>query len=233
MQLLLFRQGFNTQPPEGGWKRLFLQPFCFVCFNTQPPEGGWDEKETAFPQDRVSTHSRPKAAGPTAIFCFKFFIVSTHSRPKAAGFTFIGRRYNNTQFQHTAARRRLDVHISLSKMNKRFNTQPPEGGWVCFRPRGFVRVVSTHSRPKAAGHSGFCPNLVRLCFNTQPPEGGWMGSKSKHEQLCVSTHSRPKAAGPYKENRRDVVQFQHTAARRRLEPLSKALLHQVSQPRFR
>ena len=38
-----------------------------------------------------------------------------------------------------------------ARRTKRFNTQPPEGGWVgC--PRGFVFFsVSTHSRLKAAG----------------------------------------------------------------------------------
>ena len=48
------------------------------------------------------------------------------------------------------------------------------------------------------------------CFNTQPPEGGWQSS----------LHIGIRAFAP----------FQHAAARRRLEPLSKALLHQVSQP---
>ena len=50
------------------------------------------------------------------------------------------------------------------------------------------------------------------CFNTQPPEGGWIVSTTLQGLIRW---------------------FQHTAARRRLEPLSKALLHQVSQPRFR
>ena len=79
------------------------------------------------------------------------------------------------QFQHTAARRRLVA-----------------GGLTVFVPV----LVSTHSRPKAAGVAG---QMVRLkgfgfqhtaarrrldhpgrlhryrstCFNTQPPEGGW------------------------------------------------------------
>ena len=34
---------------------------------------------------RVSTHSRPKAAGFFADAFFLLFLVSTHSRPKAAG----------------------------------------------------------------------------------------------------------------------------------------------------
>ena len=32
---------FNTQPPEGGWLRLYNYELEFVGFNTQPPEGGW------------------------------------------------------------------------------------------------------------------------------------------------------------------------------------------------
>ena len=49
----------------------------------------------------------------------------------------------------------------------------------------------------------------RVGFNTQPPEGGW---EVYTKILTV------------------IGEFQHAAARRRLEPLSKALLHQVSQP---
>ena len=78
-----------------------------------------------------------------------------------------------------------------------FNTQPPEGGWDLLGA-GVVRqvLVSTHSRPKAAGsHS----RLVSGCigsFNTQPPEGGWGCPFLTDDSTGgVSTHSRPKAAG--------------------------------------
>ena len=122
---------FNTQPPEGGWPP-FRGLFYFnERFNTQPPEGGWPIgwliallanwfQHTAarrrlvhalFPVNefnRVSTHSRPKAAGQYAFPKVSFFLVSTHSRPKAAG--------------------------AVAPLNKQdsncFNTQPPEGGWV-------------------------------------------------------------------------------------------------------
>ena len=55
--------------------------------------------------------------------------VSTHSRPKAAGWW------------------RLISETYL----RRFNTQPPEGGW----PPVSTTVTGRYS------------------FNTQPPEGGW------------------------------------------------------------
>ena len=182
--------------------------------------------------------------------------VSTHSRPKAAGYA--GEDLPEIEkFQHTAARRRLERLSNARYQISRFNTQPPEGGWPknqphsasrdCFNtqpPEGGWPVfvichisskkfqhtaarrrlapmdfasgndisVSTHSRPKAAGRGvgGYYERF--RCFNTQPPEGGW-------RRLGNSAAT--------------IYPFQHTAARRRLAPLSKALLHQVSQPRFR
>ena len=76
---------FNTQPPEGGWQPLGSFTYRRPRFNTQPPEGGWYEYGNARLLNRVSTHSRLKAAGAfidTLSFTFK---VSTHSRLKAAG----------------------------------------------------------------------------------------------------------------------------------------------------
>ena len=32
---------FNTQPPEGGWRIMFIRINGAFGFNTQPPEGGW------------------------------------------------------------------------------------------------------------------------------------------------------------------------------------------------
>ena len=55
-------------------------------------------------------------------------------------------------FQLTAARRRLVVHRHKLKACLRgFNSQPPEGGWVLSDQSVVKDVVSTHSRPKAAG----------------------------------------------------------------------------------
>ena len=77
-----------------------------------------------------------------------------------------------------------------------FNTQPPEGGWLYGRD-GAVRLilVSTHSRPKAAGYIAQQEFVEFSSFNTQPPEGGWLIKK------VVQAEEK---------------QFQHTAARRRL-----------------
>ena len=36
-----------------------------------------------------------------------------------------------------------------------------------------VKDVSTHSRPKAAGHLFYVALISYRGFNSQPPEGGW------------------------------------------------------------
>ena len=115
-------------------------------------------------------------------------------------------------FQHTAARRRLVLRTLQTCLMFGFNTQPPEGGWE--RPE---RAASRES-----------------CFNTQPPEGGWPSTRTTHSRQN-GFNTQPPEGGWHQIVicRLKSAWFQHTAARRRLEPLSKALLHQVSQPRFR
>ena len=56
------------------------------CFNTQPPEGGWRKPFANLrAKQSVSTHSRLKAAGVSITRDFFGIRVSTHSRLKAAG----------------------------------------------------------------------------------------------------------------------------------------------------
>ena len=80
---------------------------------------------------KVSTHSRPKAAGTV----FKIFAFCEHgfnTQPPEGGWA-------------------TDNQADIMRLG--FNTQPPEGGWVLFFVVFWVfTVVSTHSRPKAAGH---------------------------------------------------------------------------------
>ena len=104
-----------------------------VSFNTQPPEGGWYAgPEMTQEKLAVSTHSRPKAAGapiPPAFglgYCF-------NTQPPEGGWLKGGYyAFNLLKFQHTAARRRLANYDD---------------------ERVEQIIVSTHSRPKAAGAS--------------------------------------------------------------------------------
>ena len=55
-----------------------------------------------------------------------------------------------------------------------FNSQPPEGGWDKHNAEDVDSdMVSTHSRPKAAGWWLLLLAADSICFNSQPPEGGW------------------------------------------------------------
>ena len=141
-------------------------------FNSQPPEGGWAARYSPKWLAWVSTHSRPKAAGQRGTICFYFTGVSTHSRPKAAGACQAQNRQRNPfqltaarrrlgrcinraaidrAFQLTAARRRLGRYLITCSTLRCFNSQPPEGGWLTTNSEG-----EHHDR-----------------FNSQPPEGGW------------------------------------------------------------
>ena len=141
-------------------------------FNTQPPEGGWVAKGWLQKMREVSTHSRPKAAGFAHVFCNRI-----------------------KQFQHTAARRRLQCQTATFEN---------------------VQAVSTHSRPKAAGLAAETPRPPICSFNTQPPEGGCKSVEDLARVYEVSTHSRPKAADHAHQWFCNHFLFQHTAARRRL-----------------
>ena len=151
-----------------------LQRNSMACFNTQPPEGGWFKIACNVTVWLVSTHSRPKAAGDSIGMNATEKRVSTHSRPKAAGPAIHGLVRIllgfNTQPPEGGWPRPCDTPPARLS----FNTQPPEGGWaVPTAVKEGDKVVSTHSRPKAAGHDRYLPSIFAVCFNTQPPEGGW------------------------------------------------------------
>ena len=77
----------------------------------------------------------------------------------------------------------------------RFNTQPPEGGWL----------------------SQTAPVITADGFNTQPPEGGWVVFMTKDGKCLLFQHTaaRRRLGQRHSDDVEDVA-FQHTAARRRL-----------------
>ena len=100
----------------------------------------------------VSTHSRPKAAGG-AINERESTHTSFNTQPPEGGWNgrFYGRLYAicfNTQPPEGG----WFVVFSGQPLLAGFNTQPPEGGWGLVRGKEYRKnIVSTHSRPKAAG----------------------------------------------------------------------------------
>ena len=146
---------------------------------------------------RVSTHSRAEAAAYSNPLPFVMrAIVSTHSRTKAAAHSFHLQYRSRRQFQHTAARRRLQQEAAELKDLSFVSTHSRTKAAALSTMKGtdVLRPVSTHSRTKAAASAsgpsswsafGFQhtaarrrlpPALYRktspMCFNTQPHEGG-------------------------------------------------------------
>ena len=102
----------------------------------------------------VSTHSRPKAAARVAKILAQQGVVSTHSRPKAAAADG-GDVAALSEFQLTAARRRLRVRLAFGQI--------------------LVKFQLTAARRRLPSMSGNTLSMIR--FNSQPPEGGcfWSG----------------------------------------------------------
>ena len=142
----------------------------------------------------VSTHSRPKAAGKFGIMC-KPDVSFQHTAARRRLVEHLQEPADLSPFQHTAARRRLALintsHLPLG----RFNTQPPEGGWLVSNRMHEYLYLFQHTAAR---------RRLAIWDNTL-----WC-------VIPVSTHSRPKAAGSEAESLGNDVLFQHTAARRRL-----------------
>ena len=229
-------QSFNSQPPEGGWGSKQAGMGWQGGFNSQPPEGGWQSSiDALIKQFLVSTHSRPKAAGIMGVKRFSGQIVSTHSRPKAAGKS-VGRCVAALEFQLTAARRRLGAVYEERDRLRMFQLTAARRRLA----NGFVGneaawLVSTHSRPKAAGLASRRSGCDWPSFNSQPPEGGWFCAMRGHR--CIHGFQLTAA-----RRRLGIINtiftannmFQLTAARRRLDQSLKIIMPMIigfnSQP---
>ena len=188
--------GFNTQPPEGGWQMTWNSRVRICRFQHTAARRRLDNAlKTALSFYDVSTHSRPKAAGYSMRQYYKKDLVSTHSRPKAAGTA------NNAPLMPIAG----------------FNTQPPEGGWPRLRGGGGAGGVSTHSRPKAAG-SCFTPFSVMTGVSThsRPKAAGPAGQVLHCKGSRFQHTAARRRLGIDRAGSRHARMFQHTAARRRL-----------------
>ena len=63
-----------------------------------------------------------------------------------------------------------------------------------------AQVVSTHSRPKAAGSIDIILPFIIKSFNTQPPEGGWK-SVFKEGRNVTSFNTQPPEGGWHRPQR--------------------------------
>ena len=171
----LYVDGFNTQPPEGGWCNLFDREQLMLEFQHTAARRRLDPIPCPPPLPHaVSTHSRPKAAGHFMRVPPNILSVSTHSRPKAAGTPPMifgqGRNCFNTQPPEGGW-----GGLALDELILRgFNTQPPEGGWGGGFGRGHELSWFQHTAARRRlGYFGHNLDTTES-FNTQPPEGGWL-----------------------------------------------------------
>ena len=122
---------FNSQPPEGGWIRNGVYQVRFNGFQLTAAR-----RRLATKRAKISTSSS----------CF-------NSQPPEGGWLFSrsGRRFP-TLFQLTAARRRLEIPPRMDGVKWLFQLTAARRRLVkSFEGVDIVWVVSTHSRPKAAG----------------------------------------------------------------------------------
>ncbi len=91
--------------------------------------------------------------------------VSTHSRPKAAGLLHPNKPYRLAEFQHTAARRRLALVNTVTPSSSKVSThsRPKAAGAKNGMPFNPYKV-STHSRPKAAGNASKRDKTLQTWF---------------------------------------------------------------------
>ena len=149
--------------------------FFFCCFNTQPPEGGWANCRAVVDALKAFQHTAARRRlDNTLLLVNIYLVVSTHSRPKAAGpcrahLPKIAPCFN-TQPPEGGWEVPARDEISL----RRFNTQPPEGGWRIrmTTPKLYYTFQHTAARRRLAEFA--VPTDSYFGFNTQPPEGGWL-----------------------------------------------------------
>ena len=120
------------------------------------------------------------------------------------------------QFQHTAARRRLDVrNFDFYRVNC-FNTQPPEGGWRLVERQYSILFEFQHTAARRRLLNSWSDCLTGNLFQHTAARRRLTPAESPKTEGGVSTHSRPKAAGRLRVRSDYALAFQHTAARRRL-----------------
>ena len=190
------RCGFNTQPPEGGWTKIYLHLMMMQCFNTQPPEGGWlpaGGSQFATLEFQHTAARRRLVTNITINHCRMLF---QHTAARRRLGPLLCPNSQNFRFQHTAARRRLASPLYGYKKYWKFQHTAARRRLASFGGRYWLpTTVSTHSRPKAAGS---LPKItlipIRVSTHSRPKAAGKQKSEQQHAKI-VSTHSRPKAAG--------------------------------------
>ena len=121
---------FNTQPPEGGCRRIRLLLFGSLMFQHTATRRWLQEQGSEISAlNKVSTHSHPKVAAANLRSVILLSIMFQHTATRR---WLRLANYANCfcqSFQHTATRRWLpNISKLFITLLTSFNTQPPEGG---------------------------------------------------------------------------------------------------------
>ena len=239
-RLTIPQSSFNTQPPEGGWAVLKNQRFHGFSFNTQPPEGGWINSDFCRKkQPAVSTHSRPKAAGPDGKI-ERRNRQRFNTQPPEGGWASKPPRIRLIgEFQHTAARRRLEAARRWRFCGRWFQHTAARRRLEARFNLLFLRKEFQHTAARRRLVFSLLDIGHHFGFNTQPPEGGWMSKRMFMTSPLMFQHTAARRRldgsslyfykfkkfqhtaarrrlGRQPSDTKDLCEFQHTAARRRL-----------------
>ena len=119
-----------------------------------------------------------------------------NTQPPEGGWTLMAGLARLPRFQHTAARRRLESKMLLKEGEKLVSTHSrPKAADQQKHGEPRQRLVSTHSRPKAAVNKPFQPVRPQSVSTHSRPKAADGVRLDFYQNGEVSTHSRPKAAG--------------------------------------
>ena len=208
---------FNTQPPEGGWHCCNSKNRADIRFQHTAARRRLGSGEAAAHQFGMFQHTaaRRRLAGHCCYPHPHNLFQHTAARRRLGLKTrmFAGCRSFNTQPPEGGWFGLFNFARALMSFNTQppeggwlrskiamiwaisFNTQPPEGGWEVVRPYAVAFLVSTHSRPKAAGLPKTVVNDVQTVSTHSRPKAAGPDAAELSAFGFVSTHSRPKAAG--------------------------------------
>ena len=169
-------KSFNTQPPEGGWAALRLPTCIFLRFQHTAARRRLAAKDRLKSVYIEFQHTAARRRLGAVMLARRIaWPVSTHSRPKAAGYRDENAINQIKRFNTQPPEGGWHNLFWLSHLFCRFNTQPPEGGWVQVNMTTLDKV-GFNTQPPEGGWAVWLFLFFKTCrFNTQPPEGGWGG----------------------------------------------------------
>ena len=127
-----------------------------ASFNTQPPEGGCMLECASIASVMCFNTQPPEGGCRQLVHCAMRLTQFQHTAARRRlRYVCIGLGFIQV-FQHTAARRRLQTQASRRSPISRFNTQPPEGGCVriSIKSVSFVKFQHTAARRRLPADAG-------------------------------------------------------------------------------